>query len=293
MNRQSLLIGAALIVCATNVVALGLGWLNRHGGERGAMTLTERELPTTSADPESTATILRLAWTRLDDNGFPCEKIRPLGFTCLAQPRPSDSYEMRQPPRNGYVVLEYEGPAWEQVRKRHEAEAAELAARNPSASHYWAWNTESHLVAIDLGVDPGALRRAYPDESRYLITAARISARPSGMRDSQMTTLTGFVDMLLPSTINVPLPWSATINAATRAHLNQPPQSWRPTFTVTLRYGRFLEPWVVDVAATRATDEHGTIGPRMNTDQHGFRKPRTNSSVFSLLRFSQIAVGSS
>ena len=251
MQRPHLVIAAALIVCATNAVALGLGWLNRHSAEGAAITLTERELPTTSSDPESTATILRLAWSRSDDNGFPCEKIRPLGFTCPTLISPSETYDVRQAPRNAYAVLEYEGPAWEQVRKRREAEAAELAARNPSASNDWMWNTESHLVAVDVGADPRALRRGYPDASRYLITAARISARPSPMRDSPMTTLSGFIDALLPPTINVPLPWSATINAATRAHSGQPPQGWRPTFMVTLRYGRFYEPWVVDAAASR------------------------------------------
>lgn len=245
MMRRWLLLAAALIVCVTNVVALGLGLLNRRTATAGAITLTERELPTMSLGPESTATILRIQWTSQETEGFPCDKIRPLGFTCPNGPSTGDSREFRQPQRKGYVVLEYDGPAWEIIRKRREAEEAEFAASHPTRTPGDFWGVEHHsrLVAIDIGADPEALRRTYPDASRYLITTARIGTHQA----NSLSTISGFITELMPSTINVPLPFSRTIRERDAAHAAGPPKSWTPRYTVTLRYGRFLEPWIVDV----------------------------------------------
>jgi uncharacterized protein DUF4824 len=251
VTRRWLLVGAAAIVCLTNLAALGLGALNRRGATDAPITLTERELPFYNYGPDSTATELRFGWASLDNAGFPCDKIRPLGFTCPDQPVPSDSRVFRQPPRNGYVVLEYDGPAWEQVRKRSEAQAAEFRARNPSSAPAYdsSLNNQSHLVPIDIGPDAAALRRSYPDASRYLISTARIAARVSAFREPpQTSTLAGFVMELLPSTINVPLPFSTIIRRAAESHSADPPPSWTPRYTVTLRHGRFQEPWIVDVS---------------------------------------------
>jgi hypothetical protein len=251
MTRRWHLLAAALIVCVTNVVALSRGLLNRRNAPDGAITLTERELPIARAGSESTATILRLEWrSREDSEGFPCDKIRPLGFTCPDRPLSGDRRELRQPQRNGYVVLEYDGPAWQRLRKRREADWAQQAAQNPSLApqNPWWLNQETRLVAIDVGSDADALRRSYPDASRYLIAMARIAAHPRSVTDSPaLMTLHGVVIGLMPSTINVPPPLSAKVRDARRLHSADPPQSFVPRYTVTLRYGRFLEPWVVDI----------------------------------------------
>jgi uncharacterized protein DUF4824 len=238
MTRRWLLFAAALIVCVTNVVALGLGLLNRRYAPEGAIMLTERELRMAPSGLESTATFLRLVWRSPDNDGFACDRIRPLGFAC------PDSREATQPSRHGYVVLEYDGAAFERLRQHDEALQAQLAAENPSVatSPPWWRNEATRLVVVDLGPDADALRRIYPDRSRYLISLARI-----GVRDAPGGTLTGFVPELLPSTINVPLPFSKKLRDAAALHAGDPPKSWTPRYTVTLRYGRFLEPWIVDV----------------------------------------------
>jgi hypothetical protein len=252
MKQRSLIVAAALIVCATNAIALGFGWLNRRGVDDPGILLTERELPIASSGPESTATILRLQWVSRDDQGFPCDKIRPLGFRCSDPALEYQSRDHRQPSRNGVVVLEYDGPAWEEVRQRRDDQAAKFAAENPAATwNPWRENNQTHLIPVDVGNDAAALRREYPDSSRYLISAARISARPMPTADSKRTILRGFVDELLPSMINVPSPFSGTIERAERAHAGESPQSWAPAYTVRLRYGRFLEPWVVVVSPIR------------------------------------------
>jgi hypothetical protein len=251
MTRRSLLLAAALIVCVTNTVALGLGLLNRRGATTEAITLTERELPIITAGPESTATILRLAWTSPVGESFPCEKIRPLGFTCPERPLSSGSRELDQPPRNGYVVLEFDGPAWQRVRERAEADVAQQAAQNPTITpNRWWLRQTTHLVAIDVGGDVNALRRTYSDASRYLITMGRISAHPVSVAGPPgLMTLNGVIIGLMPSTINVPLPLSSKVREAAALHAGIPTESWTPRYTVTLRYGRFVEPWVVDVRA--------------------------------------------
>jgi hypothetical protein len=143
------------------------------------------------------------------------------------------------------VVLEYDGPAWEIIRKRRETEEAEFATRNPTRTpgDFWGANRLSRLVPIDIGADPEGLRRTYPDASRYLITTARIGAHQA----NSLSTITGFIIELMPSTINVPLPFSRTIQERDAAQAAGPPKSWMPRYTVTLRYGRSLEPWIVDV----------------------------------------------
>jgi hypothetical protein len=113
-----------------------------------------------------------------------------------------------------------------------------------------SWHNRSHLVTIDIGADATALRRTYPDASRYLITAARIAARVDTYRDPpQISTLAGFIMEVMPSTINVPLPFSTIVRKAAESHSTDPSSSWTPHYSVTLRYGRFQEPWIVDVKA--------------------------------------------
>ncbi|HEU4935720.1 MAG TPA: DUF4824 family protein [Vicinamibacterales bacterium] len=247
--RRWLLLAAALIVCVTNVVALGTGYLNRRNAPAGAITLTERELRITASGSESTATILRLEWTSPDNEGFPCDKIRPLGFTCPDRPVSAERRVLEQPQRNGYIVLEYDGPAYQRVRKRAEALAAQQSAENPAVKpDPSSLDRLTRLVAIDVGADADTLRRTYPDASRYLITTARIGAVAKGVSVSPpLVTLSGFVISVMPSTINVPLPLSTRLRDASALHYRNPPRSWTPSYTVTLRYGRFLEPWIVDV----------------------------------------------
>lgn len=256
MTSRWLLLGAAAVMCATNLVALGLGALNRRNPPDTAIALTERELRFRDVGAESTATLLRLEWVARNDVGFPCDRMRPLGFSCLDTPLRlgSDDRSLRQLQRNGYAVLEYDGPAWQQVVKQREAHAIDSAARNTSPTprvNRFPLNDQTRLVAVDIGADPAGLRRMYPDATRYIITAARIALRSTSGPPPTHVTLSGYIVELLPSTINVPRPFSAIVREAAATRSDQAPESWRPRYTVSLRYGRFLEPWIVDVRPLR------------------------------------------
>jgi hypothetical protein len=92
----------------------------------------------------------------------------------------------------------------------------------------------SRLVVVDVDADAAVLERRYPNGRTHLITAG--TARPDGI-----------VVNLDPVRINVPREMAAELPRwrATRDSRSHPP------FTMSLRYGRHWEPWVVEVAGSR------------------------------------------
>ncbi|NMD20282.1 MAG: DUF4824 family protein [Verrucomicrobia bacterium] len=79
-----------------------------------------------------------------------------MGFGCreaATAPRARDYYNSMAP-RTVYLVLEFEGQAWQEA-SRH---------RRP----------RTHLYAVDAGPDSRALRERYPDSSRHAIVRAVI-----------------------------------------------------------------------------------------------------------------------
>lgn len=253
MRRSLLPAAAAAIACLTNVAALTLGALNRSGTPDAEVTLTERELRL-ERQSDSTATALRLMFVqRFDREGewLTCPKLERLGVSCAPPPPGTDMgrWYARQPERPAYVALEYDGPAWHAYReaeKRRLQEARrtyQAAAPDDSESLLGGY---SRLVAIDADSDPDVLRTRYADPHRYLIVEARVSIYGSSApRGSGPPRLSGTITRLLPSTINVPKSYSsifASMNGSSYApSAEQPSRYW-----VTLRYGRFHEPWIVN-----------------------------------------------
>ncbi len=255
---KRLLLAAVAIVCLTNVGALTLGALNRTGRPDAEMTLTERELRL-EHDADSTATTLRLSFVeRFDNEGewLTCPKLENLGVSCAPPPAGADAerWYARQPERAAYVVLEYDGAAWQAYRdaeKRRLEEARrtyKTAAPDDSDSLLEGY---SHLVAIDADSDANALRSRYQDRARYLITEARVSIYGRSVPNAKgETRLSGTIGPASPSTINVPKPYSSMFASMDRSSYalstEHPPRYW-----VTLRYGRFHEPWITNAGLTR------------------------------------------
>ena len=260
MNRRFLPLAAAGIVCLTNIGALTLGALNRVGPPDAEMTLSERELRL-ERQSDSTATSLRLMFVqRFDREGawLTCPKLETLHVSCTVPPGADMSrWYARQPPRPAYVVLEYDGPAWQAYRaaekRRIEESRRTYAPASPDDSDA-VLDRYSRLVAIDAGTDAAALRRMYSDSHRYLVVEARVSvygdSGPTGRSASGPLRLSGTITQLTPSTINVPKPYSSTFTSMIASSFapsaDQPPRYW-----VTLRYGRFHEPWIVNAGLAR------------------------------------------
>jgi hypothetical protein len=251
MNR---LLGAAIaIICLTNLGALTLGALNRSGTPDAEVTLTERELRLVR-DRDSTATTLQLMFVqRFDAQGewLTCPKLEALGVSCAPPPAGSDMgrWYASQPERRAYVVLEYDGPAWAAYRDAEQRRLQEMrridkaAAPNESDS---LLDTYSRLVAIDADSDADTLRRRYSDTSRYVLVDARVSVYGRSAPDGKgAVRLSGTIGRLSPSAINVPKPYSSIFAGMSGSSYSLSAQRV-PRYWVTVRYGRFHEPWVVN-----------------------------------------------
>ena len=151
-------------------------------------------------------------------------------------------------PRTAYVALECDGPVWQQWLQRAEQDLPGMpeASRQPSAAERLQRDraTKSRLFVIDASQDMAELRSRYPDRSRVLIVRAIIRARMEDVKDLKTGevighNIIGTVAMVLPSDIHVPLPYSRLLAPL------EPAAAWQePRYTVTLQYGRRLEPWV-------------------------------------------------
>jgi hypothetical protein len=176
---------------------------NRGGDPRMTLIVTERELslpydpePAPDDDP---GLQLQLEIDRRDDpldarNWLTEDRLRALGFG-LHVPAGSPEAERRYrtvPPRVGWVVFEYGGPAWTEIARRR-ALTTDARARTPIEA--------TRLVPVDAGPDFDALQARYP--SGHLILRAVITLM---FRNAQSggPVIYGYVRELVPSTVTVP-----------------------------------------------------------------------------------------
>lgn len=265
MNR-GLLTAAAACVAATGLILVNVG-RNRAGNPDAVVRLTERELHSylQSDDQVETLLELRIQWQLApgpDDSTpwFDRARLEALGVTGL--PSVGDTTRTRSAPvttRNGFVVLELAGPAWERWQARAQARRDSIRAANapdtaaaPVEGHQHGPPVReaegaraSRLMAVDIGLDPAALRERYPDRSMYLILPATWQAditlpqRDSTGQVTRPTTVTGRVSELLPGTIHVPRPLRDSL-LGLGAALNDSTTH----FEVTYKVGRRWEGWV-------------------------------------------------
>ncbi|MBZ5498968.1 MAG: DUF4824 family protein [Acidobacteriia bacterium] len=251
MKRPCLILGIAAIL-ATNAIALIGVSRNRAGGPVQTIELTERELPLQSMGQDNSGVGLRLEWIRQPAQAgevFSRAELEEIGFD-FHIPAGTPGRDLSLLPRVAYVALEYEGKAWEQWLQQAEEEkkrrqsAAQRTPGNPSEER--DPRNVSHLVPVGAAKSLTALRSRYPDQSRYLIVQAVLRASLEDVKDPASGSITshncvGFVSQILPSDINVPLPQARLISPL------KPQMGQEPRYTVTLQYGRNLEPWVASV----------------------------------------------
>jgi hypothetical protein len=278
-NIKILIAGLAIVI-ATNVIALTCVAYNRSGQAEAQIELTERELAMPyryyGMFKENTGLGLRIQ-CRLEGNNyygygncngiakwFNREKLIELGFKF--QPLQDESAGRyaweKELPRKAYIVLEYDGAAYQRALASAEQELnaqQQLLDNNPDKEEFKKRVKAakdklegeqlyfSRLFAIDAGSDKTKLRNTYPDSSRYLIMQALIKPSWYGNGKGKDGEWKGRITELLINTINVPLEHRVVFELLKADQNNQNQNQGTPRYKVSLAFGKRGEPWVIGV----------------------------------------------
>ena len=283
IHRRALAAGIALIAIV-NAVALGNAAYNRSGEPDAMLSLTERELVPPydwGRDRDNSGLALRLQWrvvgaeqedtlffgqpymsysrnpVWLDSAKFESLGVRIAQLTNTPEGR---SYYRRQLPKPVLLVLEMDGPAYALVRGRVREWAAReesLRSINPAAPQFAERarsasvtlqreeRAGSRLFVVDAGLDRAALRALYPDRARYAIV--RGAVRPQVVGPDTALRLEGYVTELPAELINVPRRFRTVFDSVRRI-ATPPDEPVTSPFSVSVAFGRRLEPWITAAA---------------------------------------------
>ncbi len=270
--RQFWMWTAIALIVATNAVVLAGVAYNRAGEPEALVIMTERELTVAYTVEENSGVELRLDWRQHrkwssypGDPGsawFNQKKLEALGYDCsrpMSDPSARLEYE-KALPRKAFAVLEYEGEAWRTWIAEAEKDRARIAAqigrqeatqkdlKQADQELDRLRRTDSRLIAVDVGLDPAALRRQYPDRGRYIIAPAEVRltiveerTEKHGARDP--AHLRGVISSILVNYINVPTELGNALDFIRQDRLlSSGPHE--PRYQVTVKYGRRHEPWI-------------------------------------------------
>lgn len=287
-RRHTVLAGLAIIVLSNAVVLGGVAY-NRSGEPEATLRLTERELDSAewgALQSEKSGLAMRLSWRTpavtlknedpadsIDRSAFNRNanwlnqaKLAELGFDVRADVSHATDEERdrRAVEKQVYLVLEFDGPAYQSSLKWTEEQVERIRNRSPAARHQptqdpveYALNAlerernrNSRLFVVDAGLDPAVLRQKYPDRTRYAVVSGRV--RPSYWRaGSDRRPVTGYVSAVNIDDINVPLELRPVFEGRQPTRWNSRGGD-QPGFAATIVYGRRLEPRMVDAVKTAA-----------------------------------------
>lgn len=275
-----ILIAGLVIIIGTNVVALVGVAYNRSGEPDAVVELTERELSMPyryRMNKENTGLGLRIN-CRLEMDaqvygygytnclGNPAwlnqEKLTELGFSFKSRKEKEEGYFSYEKalPRTVYLVLEYNGAAYQSALASKEKELSEekaLLANNPGKAEFakrvksaqdklnGERNSNSRLFAIDVGQDKTALRSTYPDKSRYILMQASI--KPVWNSNKNKDEWIGMISSLLINTINIPLEHRDVLEPMENIETRLDRIKQTPRYKVRVAFGKRVEPWVIGV----------------------------------------------
>lgn len=205
MNLRGFILPATLVVAADTWLLVGVA-RNRGGEPDADLELTERQLHLVRLGDENTG--VGLGWEWEAPRFRPPWEVAPTWFDeAKLRDLGYDPGKLahRLLPKEALIVFEHAGGAG--------------------------------LQAVDVGRDAGALRQRYPGRQRYVILRgmARMIVPEKEPRQPR-----GAVVQLDVPTIYVPLPHSRALAGLSPT----PPSPGAPRYTLTLRIGRDLEPWV-------------------------------------------------
>jgi hypothetical protein len=208
---RSFVLALVLPVLFTAVVLIDVQ-RNRLGA-REPIALTQREVALSSVSDKNSGMSARVNWSVDQESGrrwLSLERIRSLGFDVSERPVNAASRRdgARQLPRRAYVVFELQ----EQPPPR------------------------SRLVPIDASANRDELLAQYPNGRTHLITAAVVGVTPDNAPGASQG-VDAYLASVDPVAIHVPAEFAASLRNRTR----------RAAFTVLVRYGSRLEPWIAGV----------------------------------------------
>jgi hypothetical protein len=276
-RRHTLIAGLALIL-VTNAVALLGVYRNRSGEPESMLKLTQRELQQPygwGMTRENSGVSLRIDWrvpsaerhwNNSYSGGSPAwldqAKMASLGFVVNPPKDMQDDYRWssRQLSKEVLLVLELDGPAYQQSLRFAQQYAAEqdaklaalpddkamqLSAKNAHEEARREEQENSRLFAIDAGLDLSELRAQYPDRNRYAIVRAQV--RPS--YGGGQSKIAGYIDKISIDEINVPHEYHAAFDIRVRPAIERTLTSGRRTFEASVAFGQRMEPWLIDISA--------------------------------------------
>lgn len=270
-SRQLFLAGLALLV-VTNAVVLGGVRYNRSGSPDTLITLSERELELPFwRHKENSGLNLHLDWRSLarqesDESSsrwgspawFTRDKLLELGFSAdqLNDDENDKGTRSKALPKSVFIVLELDGPTYQEALRRAERKVAQEEAREVKDDQEIKWARErlteerlshSRLFAIDAGRDPKQLRQRYADRDRYLIAAGQV--RPSWHYNDKVRGTYGTISELSVKEIHVPLSQRQIFADLLNKEGQFSSDEKGPRYQVVLAYGKRYEPWLKTVSA--------------------------------------------
>ena len=274
-NKATALATGLIMIVLGNAVALTGAYYNRSGEPDAKVTLTQRELHISYLGGflrEHSGIAFSLNWRVSNNNLYYTShwvypdwlnetKLKDIGFdTSLpTTTRHADRDYRKMLPREAYVVLEYEGPAYEarieQLRNNLEQQQ-QLALEHPNDKQHVTnvrqaelalkneEKTFSHLYAVDAGSDKNMLRQRYPNRNRYIIVTGQVRIALSTKGDKSPPHLTGRIQALNIKSITAPY----SVRQRIKHFFAKKRYSARRNFqyNITLAYGKRLEPWIAD-----------------------------------------------
>ncbi len=272
MKRIHVLAAVLGLILAVNAAILaGIAW-NRSAPPDSRLSLSERELASSRAysrmDNSGIALRLDYRWPTQGTHPpgqLPAAKMAELGF---AVPSVLDDESVRryrrQLDRDGYLVLELDGPLYRQqladteqrlqdstrdLRTLPDNKELQEAQQSAAMDLQREQTRSSRLFVANAGLDREALRALYPDRQHYVILPARISAW--AWRNDNRWQIGGSADIPLAAAIHLPQRWHALFG---RLPLRKPVPGFPDAggdklFTAEVAFGKRLEPWIETLRA--------------------------------------------
>lgn len=282
-RRHTLVAGLALIAITNAVALIGVAYNRSGAAPESELRLTQRELwlPWGSMDHEDSGLEVRLAWRVLPKEkeaalygdiyypvgGAPAwlnaAKLAELGFDTVkaANALPGGWPYEKQLPKAALLVLEFDGPAYQQALKNAQELVEQKAKPGEGArekSDFTAGgsspadrldrerNTNSRLFVVDAGLDAAMLRAKYPDRGHYAIVNGRI--RMISTNGDAKPQLAGYIDAVSNDQISVPLEFRNAFGPDVLTERDYG-KGLKTPVGVTLVFGKRFEPWIT--AASR------------------------------------------